>query len=79
MSTLEATISMLQTLPESELLTIYDLTRRFFIKQNKGTEFETMTEDQFLEKLDMARMHADEGKVMDVDGAISKLRTKYGL
>lgn len=79
MSTLDATVSMLRTLPESELLTIYDLTRRFFIKQNKGTELETMTEDQILEKLDIARCHADEGRVMDADVAVSKLRMKYGL
>ena len=67
MSTLDATVFMLKALPESELLTIYNLTRRFYMKQ------------QMLDKLDLARKHAAEGKVMDADEAVSKLREKYGL
>ena len=70
---------MLKTLPESELLTIYDLTRRFYIKQEKSIEPTPMTEQQMIEKLDLARKHALEGKVMDADVAVSKLRRKYGL
>lgn len=79
MSTLDATVSMLKTLPESELLTIYDLTRRFYMKQEKSVKPEPMTEQQMLDKLDLARKHAAEGKVMDADVAVSKLRGKYGL
>lgn len=79
MSTLEATILMLQSLPESELLTIYDLTRRLHIKQNKDIEFKVMTEAEMIDKLDTSRKHAEEGMVMDADVAISKLRVKYGL
>lgn len=79
MSTLEATVLMLQSLPESELLTIYDLTRRLYIKQNKDIEFKVMTEAEMIDKLDISRKHAEEGMVMDADVAISKLRVKYGL
>ena len=78
-STLDATVSMLKTLPETDLLTIYDLTRRFYIKQNVASGPEAMTEQQMLDKLDKARKNAAEGKVMDADVAISKMRTKYGL
>ena len=79
MSTLDATVSMLKTLPEAELLTIYDLTRRFYIKQAKNAGPKPMAEEQMLEKLDLASQHAAEGKVMDADVAVSKLREKYGL
>lgn len=79
MSTLEATVLMLQSLPESELLTIYDLTRRLYTKQNKDIEFKVMTEAEMIDKLDTSRKHAEEGMVMDADVAISKLRVKYGL
>lgn len=79
MSTLEATVSMLKSLPESELLTIYDLTRRLYIKQNKDIELKVMTEEEMIDKLDTSRKHAEEGRVMDADVAISKLRIKYGL
>jgi len=79
MSTLEATVSMLQSLPESELLTIYDLTRRLYNKQNKDIELKAMAEKEILDKLDISRRHAEEGRVMDADVAISKMRVKYGL
>ena len=79
MSTLDATVTMLKTLPETDLLTIYDLTRRFYIKQNVNTEPEAMAEQQMLNKLDEARKNASAGKVIDADVAVSKLRTKYGL
>ena len=76
MSTLDATVSMLKTLPESELLTIYDLTRRFYMKQEKSTAPAPLTEQQIIEKLDLARKHASEGKVMDADVAVSKRRRR---
>lgn len=79
MSTLEATVSMLKTLPETDLLTIYDLTRKFYIKNNKGAELNAMTEAQILERLDSSRKQASEGRVIDADVAVSKLRKKYGL
>lgn len=79
MSTLEATVSMLRSLPEAELLTIHDFTRRLYIKQNKDVELKVMTEEEILDKLDTSRKHADEGRVMDADVAVSKLREKYGL
>ena len=79
MSTLDATVFMLKALPESELLTIYNLTRRFYMKQDKEAKRDPMTEQQMLHKLDLARKHAAEGKVMDADEAVSKLREKYGL
>ena len=79
MSTLDATVFMLKALPESELLTIYNLTRRFYMKQDKEAKRDPMTEQQMLDKLDLARKHASEGKVMDADEAVSKLREKYGL
>ena len=79
MSTLEATVSMLQSLPEAELLTIHDLTRRLYIKQNKDVDLKVMTEEEIFDKLDKSRKYADEGRVLDADVAISKLRVKYGL
>ncbi len=79
MSTLEATVSILHSLSETDLLNIYDLARRVHLKQNKNTAPEPMTEEQLLRKLELSETHASEGKVMDADVAISKLRGKYGL
>lgn len=79
MGTLEATVSMLQELPESELLTIHDMARRFYMKQTVQNPLEPMTEQQMFDKLAVSRKHAEEGRVMDADVAISKIKEKYGL
>lgn len=78
-STLEATVSMLKVLPESELLAIYDMARRFYIKEALKNPMEPMTEQQMIDKLAVSRKHAGEGRVMDADVAISKIREAYGL
>ena len=36
-------------------------------------------EPQMLEKIAISRKHAGEGRVMDADVAISKIKEKYGL
>ena len=79
MSTLDATVSLLKDLPENDLLTIYDLTRRFYMKNNKGVKLKVMTEVQMRDRLDSSRKQASEGMVIDADVAVSKLRAKYGL
>ena len=55
------------------------MTRRLYIKQNKEVELKVLTEEAILDKLDKSRKHADEGRVLDADVAISKLKVKYGL
>ncbi len=79
MSTLEATVSILGALPETDLLAIYDLAKRCYAKQDQNMAPKAMTEEQMLERSDVARKHASEGKVMDADVAIGRLRRRYGL
>ena len=39
----------------------------------------SLSEEEIFDKLDKSRKYADEGRVLDADVAISKLRVKYGL
>ena len=53
----------------------------FEIKRNNIDEnpFVSMTENEFLEKLEQSRRHASEGKLKDADDVITDMRLKYGL
>lgn len=79
MSTLEATVSMLETLPEDELNTIYEVTKRFFVNSANNNPFQPKTEDEIIAELDIAREHANNGLVSDAKLVSKELRAKYGL
>ena len=54
----------------------------FEIKKNSRAEYnpyETMTEEEILERLKRSREHCEEGKCREADKVISDLRGKYGL
>ena len=38
-----------------------------------------LTEEQLLQKLEVSRQHAGQGKYRDADDVISDMRGKYGL
>ena len=51
----------------------------FEIKKKIADPYVTLTEDEFLTKLDTSRKHAEQGLVRDADEVISDMRNKYGL
>ena len=51
----------------------------FEIKKKIPNPYVTLTEDEFLTKLDTSRKHAEQGLVRDADEVISDMRNKYGL
>lgn len=77
MSTLEATVSMLETLPEDDLIAISGIVKRFIIKNN--SPYAPLTKKETLEKLAKSRKQAEEGKVRDAKEASDEIREKYGL
>ena len=51
----------------------------FEIKKKTANPYVTLTEDEFLNKLEVSRRHAEQGLVRDADEVISDMRDKYGL
>ena len=76
MSTLEATVSMLEMLPESELTTV-----RNFIVQNiiKNNPFQKLTEEQLIDDLETSRIQYEAGQYSDMSEAIQEIGERYGL
>lgn len=51
----------------------------FEIKRTTPDPYKKLTEEELLEKLELSRTHAAEGKLRDADDVISDMRAKYGL
>ena len=51
----------------------------FPIRKREADPYKALTEEQFFQKLEKSREHADQGFVRDAEDVISDLREKYGL
>ena len=51
----------------------------FEIKKTVQSAYMAMSEEELLQKLEVSRKHADEGKFRDADDVISDMREKYGI
>ena len=74
MTTFESTVAMMRQLPEEDLLVIQSLVRRLV-----KSPIQPLTEEEFFERLETARRHADEGKLRPASQAIEAMRQRYGL
>ena len=83
MNTYESTVSMINNLPETDLLLINEFIRRLRskadIKKEMYNPYKPLTREEIIEQLSVAKKHAQEGKVMDAHQASANVRKKYGL
>ncbi len=83
MTTYEATVSMIQNLPETDLLVINEFVKRLSSKNEVYKErynpYKHLTREEIVEQLSIARKNAEEGHVMEAHQASNNVREKYGL
>ncbi len=79
MSTLEATVSMLEAMPEEARLQVFEYTQNLFGAKERENPFLPLTKDQILEDLAVSRKQIDEGEVCPMDDALDELEKKYGF
>lgn len=77
MSTLEATVSMIEQLTEQDLLKVQAFVRLFF--PESSNPFAPLSEEEIYSQLERSRKHAEEGRVKDARQVSSNVRAKYGL
>ena len=76
MSTLEATVSLLEMLPESELATV----RRFIVENIiKNNPYQKLTEEKLLDDLATSRTQYEAGEYTDMSEAIQEIGERYRL
>ena len=83
MTIYEATVSMMQNLPEADLLVINEFVKRLSskeeIRKERYNPFKHLTREEIVEQLAIARKNAEEGQVMEAHQASDNIRAKYGL
>ena len=83
MTTYEATVSMMQNLPEANLLVINEFVKRLSskeeIRKERYNPFKHPTREEIVEQLAIARKNTEVGNVMEAHLASGNIRKKYGL
>ena len=51
----------------------------FEIKKKTANPYRTLSESEFMDKLETSRMHAKQGDYRDADDVIAEMRNRYGL
>ena len=51
----------------------------FEIKKKTINPYRTLSESEFMDKLETSRMHANQGDYRDADDVIAEMRNRYGL
>ena len=77
MSTLEATKTMLDALPEADLLVIYDVIKMYYDKSKRPLK--KLTRQDILKDLAISREQIKNGEYLDADAALKEIEAKYGL
>lgn len=86
MTTLENTISMMKTLPETDLEEIQNLTKKLFqrhecqtVDDKVGKFLKPMSREDFLEDIEAAEQEIADGKYKPAKEVWNGLERKYGL
>lgn len=83
MTIYEATVSMMQKLPEADLLVINEFVKRLSsktaVREERYNPYRYLTREEIIEQLAVARKNAQEGHVMEARQASDNIREKYCL
>ena len=79
MSTLEATVSMLQAMPEEARQKVFEYTQRLFVSRKPANPFVPLTEAQMLSDLEESRSQIAAGQGLDMKNALEEMGKKYGF
>lgn len=79
MSTVEATVSMLETMPEDARIMVYNYTQSLFTSRKPENPFTPLTTDIILSDLEESRKQINEGKGLNISDALDELGEKHGF
>ena len=79
MSTLEATLSMLEVMTEESRQMVFEYTQELFTSLQKENPFIPVNEEQVLHDLNISRQQASQGKVRNMGEALEDLRKRHGF
>ncbi len=79
MSTIEATVSMLETMPEEAQRKVLSYTQELFLSERPASPFTPKSKAQILSELDESERQRRDGKCQDAASAVMELRKQHGF
>ena len=79
MSTLEATMSMLEAMPEDARLKVFEFTQQLFSAPRPASPFAPLSEEKLLADLDEARRQIENGQGQNIQEALLGMGKRHGF
>lgn len=79
MSSIDATVSMLELMPEDARLKVLEFTKQLFTAEKPANPFVPLTTGQILRDLEISRQQAAQGQTYDMGEALEELRRRHGF
>ncbi len=79
MSTLDATISMLEAMPEDARIKVMKYTQRLFTSRKPANPFVPISQEQILSDLAESRQQISDGKGINMEDALNRMGKQHGF
>ncbi|MEE3462271.1 MAG: hypothetical protein VZR00_10390 [Lachnospiraceae bacterium] len=79
MSTIETTVSMLETMPEEAQKKVLLFTQELFTAERPANPFMPKSKEKILSELDESEKQIAEGKCQEASAAIMELKKQHGF
>ncbi len=79
MSTIEATMSMMEVMPEDARIKVMEYAQKLFTSRKPANPFIPLTTEQILSDLDEAHRQIEEGKGISADVAMAEIGRQHGF
>ncbi len=77
MSTLEATISMLEAMPEDARIKVMEFTQKLFTSRKPANPFVPVSQEQIFSDLAESRQQISDGKGLDMEDALNRMAQRF--
>ncbi len=79
MSTLDATVSMLEAMPEDARIKVMEFTQKLFMSKKPENPFVAVSKDQVLSDLAESRQQIADGKGLDMEDELNRIGKQHGF
>ena len=79
MSTLEATVSMLETMPEDARIQVLEFTQALFTSFKPANPFKSISSENVLSDLKLSREQSENGECLDMKEALREMGRQHGF
>lgn len=79
MSTLDATVSMLEAMPEDARIKVMEFTQKLFTSRKPANPFVPVSQEQILSDLAGSRQQISDGKGLNMEDALKRTGKQHGF